>query len=125
MFRKLSAIALVSFLVFAGQANALDFTQPIKDLNGNDFTDQTGKPIPTTLGEIVESALRNVPAQAQDEKDKNFFLMLSVHNQAKDFTPTPDQIIRIRQAMVVTQPTAVYGQAMSLIDPTYRPKENK
>jgi hypothetical protein len=122
MFRKLSAIALVSFFAFAGYANALDFTQPIKDLNGSDFTDQFGKPVPTTLGEVVESALRNAPATTQDEKDKNFYLMLSVHNHTKDFVPTPEQVVQIRKAMVTTQPTTVYGQAMSLIDPTYLPK---
>jgi hypothetical protein len=124
MTTRLKLLAVTAMLSFgaASPALAIDFTQPLRDLAGNDFTDQTGKSVPLTLGEVVEAALRNVPATNEQEKDKNYYLMLTIHSKANDYTPTPEQILQIRKALAATQPTLVYGQAMAKIDSTYIPK---
>jgi hypothetical protein len=121
MISRFKPVAVTALLLFGAiaPAQAIDFTQPLKDLSGNDFTDQNGKAVPLTLGEVVEASLRNTPTANEQEKDKNYYLMLSVHFKATDFTPTPEQIIQIRKALAATQPTLVYGQAMSKLDSTF------
>ena len=37
--------------------------------------------------------------------------------------PTPDEIVSIRKALAATQVTAVFGQIMVVLDPTFAPKK--
>src|ERR1700679_1984416 len=117
---------LVTILALAGilalsttPVLALDLNQPLKTLSGSDFTDQNGKAVDLTLDSAIESALLSAPAQTKEAKDRNYWLALEVHGHRKDFTPTPAQIVQIQEALSQTQTTAVYGQAMSLLDPTF------
>ena len=119
---------LIKHLVLAGAllvttpCLALDFSQPIKTINGTDFVDATGKPTELTLLSVVENSLLGEQSPSEDAKRSNYLLVLDIHKHATDFTPTPDQIVQIRKALAATQPTAVYGQVMSMIDSTFVPK---
>lgn len=110
------------FVLPVAPALALDFTQPVKTITGADFLDATGKSTELTLGNVVESSLFGAPADNADTKGKNYHLAVEIHEHTKDFNPTPDQIILIRTALAATQNTAVYGQVMSLVDPTFNKK---
>lgn len=126
----LRRFALIGLLAFAPSAAlALDFTQAVKDFNGKDFVDEKGQPTVIKLDTLVETALVNMPSahdtfgnitqEAMVAKNKSFWLALKIRDNAKNFTPSPEEIILIQKALSQTQTTMVYGQAMSLIDPTF------
>jgi hypothetical protein len=104
---------------------AVDLTKPVKTIDGDDFTDQSGRPLPLTLSKVIEGALFNEPTTGDDAKGKNYWLAVEVHNHASDFKPTPDQIIQIRKALAATQTTAIFGQIMVVLDPTWMPSSGK
>jgi hypothetical protein len=130
LFRRFVIIGLLALTPSA--ALALDFTQTLKDFNGKDFVDEKGQPTVIKLDFLVETALVNAPAPRdpagnidQAVKDKNFWLALKIRDHAENFAPSPDEIILIRKALSATQSTMLYGQAMSLVDPTFLPKDGK
>ena len=122
---KFTALALIGTFALVTPAMALDFTQPVKTVAGTDFTDNNGRPVELTLDAIVEGALLSEQAASEDQKNKNYWLVLEIHKHMNDFIPTPDQIVQIRKALAATQTTAVYGQAMTILDPTFVPKTLK
>ena len=118
------AAALVMFAPVA--ALAVDLTQPIKTLDGQEFvfTDQQGRPIAgMTMGVVIENALLKAPAATEKEKNDNFFLSVDIHQHIKDFTFNHDTTIQVRKALMATQETAVYGLVMMTIDPGFIPKQ--
>ncbi len=119
----LAGLVIGSALLVSSAAWAIDLTKPVKTIDGEDFTDQTGRPLPLTLARVIEGALYNDIASNEDTKTKNYWLAVEVHNHAADFSFTPDQIIQIRKSLANTQTTAIFGQVMSSIDPTWAPKK--
>lgn len=111
-------VALVG-LVFASPAGAVDLTQSLKTMDGSDFVGPDQKPLGLTYQTVIESALLSAQAANPDEKTQNFFLAMKVHGDAKNFEPRPEDILRIKKALGETQVTAVYGQVMSALDPTF------
>jgi hypothetical protein len=115
----LVGMILVSTFLAASSARAVDLTKPVKTIDGEDFTDQNGRPLPLTFSRVIEGALFNEPIQSEDAKSKNYWLAVEVHNHANDFKPTTDQILQIRKALAATQTTAIFGQTMVVLDPTW------
>lgn len=113
-----AGIAVVSLLATTS-AFAVDLTQPLKTIAGNDFVDQNNKPIDLTPETVITNSLFGEQTQNEGDKKSNYLLAVDIHAHAKDFTFTPDQVVTVRKALAATQPTAVFGQVMSLIDPTF------
>jgi hypothetical protein len=121
MKNALLGLVVCGTLLVSGAAWAVDLTKPVKTIDGDDFTDQNGKPISLSLSKIIEGALYNEPASGEDAKSKNYWLAIEIHNHAPDFKPTTDQIVQIRKALAATQTTAIFGQVMTALDPTWAP----
>lgn len=117
MRKLLYGLTIATLLL--GSAQAMDATKEVKSIDGSEFVGSDGKALGLTYLTVIENALLTAPAASEDEKTKNYILTLKIHQAAKDYTPTPDDIIRIRKALAATQATAVYGQVMSTIDPTF------
>jgi hypothetical protein len=116
------ALLLGAVLLPSNLAWAVDLTKPIKTIDGDDFTDASGRPLPLTMSRVIEGALFNDATTSEDLKSKNYWLAIEVHNHAADFTPTTDQIVQIRKALAATQTTAIFGQVMVALDPTWTAK---
>lgn len=116
--RKFVVAAIVSIATIVS-AHAADLTDLIKSVDGKELVDRDGKPLNYTFDAVIQSALYNEAVPSEDEKGKNFRLAGKVMTQAKDFNPTPDEIIRIRKALAATQPTLIYGLVMTRIDPSF------
>lgn len=126
--KKIALVLTTAILVFPGAALALDLTQPLKTFEGQDFVGSDGKPIGLTYESVITNALftdpvSQDPAKAGDEKSRNYLLAYKVHQNAKDYAFTPDEVIQVRKALAATQVTAVFGTVMATIDATYLPKK--
>jgi hypothetical protein len=112
-------IIAAAFVLFASPAFAIDFTQTIKTFDGVEFKDETGKDVPQVLGTVIENALlATQPNDTPDEKNKRFWLADKLHKNAKDFAPSPEEVVTMKKALSL-MPIAVMGQATKLIDPSY------
>lgn len=111
---------VVGSFLFSPGAWAVDLTKPVKTIDGEDFTDQNGRPLPLTFSKVIEGALFNASTPGEEAKASNYWLAVEVHNHASDFKPTTDQIIQIRKALAATQTTAIFGQVMVALDPTWK-----
>jgi hypothetical protein len=116
-------IVLLALIVFTTPALALDLTQPLQTYDGKEFIGQDGKVLGLTADIVIQNALLSAPAADEADKKANYVLSVRIHEAAKDYTPTPDDIIRIRKALAATQATAVYGRVTSLLDPTFVPNK--
>lgn len=117
---KRFVFASVFALLTTVSAHALDLTEPtLKTIDGKEFTDQNGKQLSLTADAVIENSLLAVQEGSDKEKGDNWRLAQRVYNARKDITFTPDEIIRIRKAVSVTQNTAVFGAVMVFIDPTF------
>ena len=114
---KKTILAVALAMLMATPALAIDFTQTVKSFDGKDFTDETGKPVPQVLGTLIENSLLAMPG-SQDEKNKNFWLAMKLHNTKGDYQPSPDEVVLMKKALGQL-PTALMGQATLLIDPTF------
>jgi hypothetical protein len=116
----LAAIFLVGA---AGAAMAVDFSQIVKTFDGKDFTNPDGTPAPQVLGTIVENSLaQSTPNDTIAEKQSRFWLMLKIHEHAKNPDLSSEDLSVIKKAIGTYQPIAIMGQALRLIDPTSVPK---
>jgi hypothetical protein len=124
---KKFALVLAAALLSSNVAFALDLTQQVKTYDGQDFVGPDGKPTSLTYLSVIENALLteqpSSPASAVDDRSSNDKLARRIHEQAKDFTFSLDETIKVRKALAATQVTAVFGQVMAYIDPTYLPKK--
>ncbi len=113
-------ILFAGLLLIASPAMAIDFNQTIKTFDGKEFVDQEGKAAPQRLGTIVENSLL-ASADNEIERAKRFWLAEKIHRAPKDPELSPDEIVLIKKALIV-QPLPVWGQAIRLIDPTFKPQ---
>ena len=114
-----TVLIVLTSLLWATSAFAVDISETIKSLDGKELVDRDGKPLNYTFDAVIQSALYNEPSSSEDEKGKNYRLAVKAQTQAKDFNPSPDEIIRIRKALAATQPTLIFGLVMSRIDPSF------
>lgn len=116
---KALLFATIAVLALTVPAAAVDLNQKLTTIDGKDFVGPDGKPVDITMGTIIEGALVSAPATTEAEKNQNYWLAIKVRKNYDNFQPTPDDIIAIRKALAATQNTAVYGQTMSVLDPTF------
>lgn len=121
--RVLTDFAVLASLCVPIAASATDMTQPVQTFDGKDFVGQDAKPLGLTLDTVIESSLLTAPAPTEAEKAANYLLARKIHEHVSDYTPTPDEIVSIRKALAATQVTAVFGQIMVVLDPTFAPKK--
>ena len=116
---RLFVATIFAVISFTASAFAIDFTQTLKDFDGNEFKDQNGQPAPMVLGTVIENALMSERATIpDDERKQRFLLALRLHEHAKDYAPTPDEVVMMKKALAV-QPIVIMGQATRIIDPTW------
>lgn len=101
-------------------AAALDFTQPLHQLNGEPFTGADGKPTPVTLGTISETALLTLGADEAalpgEDRVKRFVLAQRIHG-ATDAVLTADEIALIKKMIAKNFGPLFVGQAWMMLDP--------
>jgi hypothetical protein len=114
--------AMAAALLCSTSAHAIDFTQTIKTFDGKEFIDNDGKPVPIVLGTVIENSLLAAGQNDPIEEKNRFWLALKIHEKAKNYAPTPDEIVLIKKALTV-QPLTIMGQAIRIIDPTYVPSD--
>lgn len=112
-------LLLIALVTFATPAFALDLTEPLRTYDNKDFVDKDGKVLGLTADLVIQNALLTAPTVDEADKKQNYILSLKVHDQAKNYTPITDDIVRIRKALALTQNTAIFGRVTSLIDPTF------
>lgn len=123
MKRVLIAAALIAAV--CTPAAALDFTQPLHQLNGEPFTSPDGKPTSVTLGTLAETALLTLGADEAalpgEDRVKRFVLAQRVH-ESKDAVLTADEIALIKKLIAKTYGPLFVGQAWRMLDPASVPK---
>ncbi len=117
--KQLFFILTVAFVAASSPVLAVDLTQSLTTSDGKEFTGTDGKPLGLTPLIVIQNALLTAPATDEPEKKANYILSEKIREQAKDYTPTPDDNVRIRKALAATQVTAVYGRVTSILDTTF------
>lgn len=120
----LAALALT--VSAAAQNRTIDFTQVIKNLNGEPFTTQgvtqkpDAKPENLTLGDVAVNALETpVPDDSKltgEDKFKMDLLARKVY-KAKSVSLTPEEIKTIKDRIGKIYAATVVGAAWRLLDP--------
>lgn len=120
---KRTALALLILTAFAGQALAIDFSAPIRSIDGTPVPADPGKPELLTLGRVCEDALiaqlpndQATPA----EKNQRFWLAHKIHAGKEPLTA--DEITLAKKVIGLAYGPLVVGRAYELLDPASVPK---
>jgi hypothetical protein len=120
---KRTLIALLVLLTATTTSTwALDFAQPIKQLDGSDFTGQDGKPEPLTLEKVVETALMaQFPddRMSGDEKAKRYGIAMKIYSakDKRDVQLSIDEVKVIKDVVGKAYGPSVVGPAWQILDP--------
>lgn len=110
----------VAALLFASPALALDFTTPIRGLDGAVIVDcpqdkpDCGQPL--TLSRAAAAALvgqQNIPPAQKAER----FVLAQKIWDAKDVSLKAEEIARIKEAVAAVMTPIIVGRVYELIDP--------
>jgi hypothetical protein len=93
----------------------VDFSKPICNLDGTQYTNQDGKPI--TLGTISAEALLNlVPQDSGEQRAKDGWLAERIFSAGAIDIGLEDAA-RIKKRIGDTMPPLIVGRAWALLDP--------
>lgn len=119
--------AVAALLLMATPACAIDFTQPIKNLDGTTPETKDKEKAPT-LGSISESALVSayrdeVDAQGKEtitpeDKYNRWKLATKVHG--KDVVLSPEDLALLKKLIGKAFSPLIVGQAWSMLDPSLK-----
>lgn len=115
----------VAMLLISTSAFATDFTKEIKQFDGTDFVDATGKTANPTLERVAATALLNDYRDEQVdgvEKAKRYALAERIIADPKDVTLTNDDIQLIKKLVAKAYTPWVYGTLLKEIAPNDIPK---
>ena len=123
MRKWLMAVAIM-MMVFT-PAMAIDFTQPITNLDGSEIKDADGKPVVSTLGRVAEQALLAVYADERDQSGKETITpeekfkrwKLASKVQGKDVNLSIEELALLKKLIGKAFPPLIVGQAWKLLDP--------
>lgn len=117
---------IVSMLAYAAAlapANALDFTQPILQLDGSPIQGADGKPQPDyTLEKVAEQALlgrfQDESSALGDEMTKRYDLAQRIYNHKADVTLSVEELSLVKRLIGKAFPPLIVGQAWHMLDPS-------
>jgi hypothetical protein len=125
---KRRMLAVVAMLLAASPACAIDFTQPITDLDGSIMAAKPGD-APATLGTICEKALT---AQYSDEMDRNTGKELITPEEkyqrwklaskldGKNVALSPEEITLLKKLVGKAYGPAIVGPVWTMLDPSLK-----
>ena len=131
MTRFLIAAAFVLATLSAASAASVtvtgtDFLQTIKQLDGSDFTDQSGKPITLSLQAVCENALLATYQDEQnltgEEKVKRYAIALKIHEHPMDAALSVEEVAMVKRLIAKSYNPLITGQSWRILDPGSMPK---
>lgn len=123
MLRKF--LVTLTLMIAATPALAVDLTAQITQLNGKPLSGPDGKPLPMSLGDVIENSLLTTEqSTTPTDKNKHFWLAFKVHDK-KSVNFTTDELVEIKDAIGKYNSALVAGQAIRILDPTSIPKDIK
>lgn len=107
--------------VAATPAFAIDFTQEIKQINGQPFIGPDGKPKIETLEAAADDALltdyRDEPNLSKADKLKRYAIAEKIHKDPKNAQLSADEIATVEQLVSKAFNPWIVGEVIRLIDP--------
>jgi hypothetical protein len=115
-----AAYVLTRLVLGISPAHAVDFSQPLKQIDGKEFSDHA------TLGTVCEAALgADYPDERQQgatpalstEKYRRFLLAVKIHDHPVDPALSVEEIATIKTLVGKAYPPNIMGPAWILLDP--------
>ena len=104
----------------------VDFTKPLKQFDGTDFADGTGKPVEFNLEKaVINALLTDYRDEAIDgnEKGKRYALAMKILNHPTSCVLTSDDVATIKKLVAKAYNPYVFGRMLELIAPNDIPKD--
>jgi hypothetical protein len=117
--KRLLITATTAFLVLMAPAFAVDLEQHVKNVDGSEIVGPDSKPLNLTMATAITNALLGAATTNETEKGDNYRLAVMIAANSKNYSPSADDVIRIRKALGATQATLVYGQIMATLDAAF------
>ena len=119
-------LAAATLAALATPALAIDFTQEVKQIDGQPLTDDKGNPKPTTLGELCRQALLAGYADEHDQSGKETITQEEKFHRwevarlvkGKDVTLSVDDLALVKKLTGKAFGPLIMGPIWLMLDPT-------
>lgn len=108
---------ILSTAVLAAPASAIDFSQPLKQVDGKEFSDHA------TLGLVCETALtadypdEGSQSERSKEKFRRYLLAVRIHGTPVNPDLSVEDLALIKALVGKAYPANIMGPAWTLLDP--------
>lgn len=119
-------LCVIALLTVTSTAYAVDFSQPIYQIDGSKFTDKDGKPSDTQLKTIAVTALlATIPGEGEvtgEDKAKRYALALKIQGSEGDVKLTSEEIVLLKKLIAKVYNPLVMGEAWQMLEPGSIPR---